>query len=74
LPRNLGQWDEIGHRGTLFVGSTAAGNALSYKRFAEGWLDSRSQGAWGRPVDVPAASDGTMPVSDDYAGAIYRIR
>jgi glucose/arabinose dehydrogenase len=27
----------------------------------------------GRPVDVAEAEDGTIFVSDDYAGAIYRV-
>jgi hypothetical protein len=27
----------------------------------------------GRPVDVAEASDGTIFVSDDYAGAVYRV-
>ena len=30
--------------------------------------------AWGRPVDVQVASDGSLLVSDDKANAIYRIR
>jgi glucose/arabinose dehydrogenase len=28
---------------------------------------------WGRPVDVQVMPDGALLVSDDYAGAIYRI-
>lgn len=39
--------------------------------FAEGWLENEN--AWGRPVDVLAMPDGALLVSDDYAGAIYRI-
>lgn len=39
--------------------------------FAEGWLDSGN--AWGRPVDVLVMPDGALLVSDDQAGAIYRI-
>ena len=27
----------------------------------------------GRPVDVAEAADGAIYVSDDYAGAIYRV-
>lgn len=43
----------------------------SSKVFAEGWLqDSR---AWGRPVEVLVMLDGALLVSDDQAGAIYRI-
>ena len=29
---------------------------------------------WGRPADVLVAPDGSLLVSDDYAGAVYRIR
>jgi glucose/arabinose dehydrogenase len=46
--------------------------AVSYEPFAEGWLQGES--AWGRPVDLQELPDGSMLVSDDYAGAIYRIR
>jgi len=45
--------------------------ALSYEVFAEGWLQGIS--AWGRPVDVVVSRDGSLLVSDDRAGAIYRI-
>lgn len=34
----------------------------------------REDEAIGRPVDVLATDEGTLYVSDDYAGAIYRIR
>ena len=47
-------------------------SAVSYEPFAEGWLQGES--AWGRPVDLLELPDGSMLVSDDYAGAIYRIR
>lgn len=36
-----------------------------------GWHDGRR--AWGRPVDVLVGRDGAMYVSDDEAGAIYRV-
>jgi len=45
--------------------------AVSYRVFAEGWLSGA--GAWGRPVDLQLLPDGSMLVSDDRAGAIYRI-
>jgi glucose/arabinose dehydrogenase len=47
------------------------GRPSSYENFAEGWLDGTK--AWGRPVDVIMAPDGALLVSDDKAGAIYRI-
>lgn len=47
--------------------------ATSYTTFASGWLDETTQKVWGRPVDVLLLPDGSMLVSDDYAGVIYRI-
>jgi glucose/arabinose dehydrogenase len=70
-----GSWNrgrKIGYRISL-VRLDAAGKALSYEPFAEGWLDAASQNAWGRPADVLVAADGSLLVSDDTAGAIYRI-
>jgi glucose/arabinose dehydrogenase len=44
---------------------------VKHEVFAEGWL--QGQTAWGRPVDVLVMPDGALLVSDDHAGAIYRI-
>lgn len=44
---------------------------VAYEPFAEGWLQSGD--AWGRPVDVIVLPDGSMLVSDDKLGVIYRI-
>jgi glucose/arabinose dehydrogenase len=49
------------------------GKAAGYETFASGWLDEAAQTAWGRPVDVLVLGDGSMLVSDDIAGVIYRI-
>lgn len=45
--------------------------ATGYETFADGWLAGRE--AWGRPVDVQELPDGSLLVSDDRAGAVYRI-
>jgi len=45
--------------------------AVAYETFASGWLQGES--AWGRPADVLVLPDGSLLVSDDHAGAIYRI-
>lgn len=39
--------------------------------FAVGWLVNGA--AWGRPVDVISAPDGSLFISDDSGGIIYRI-
>lgn len=45
--------------------------AVSYEPFVEGWVENER--AWGRPVDVLVMPDGSLLVSDDHAGAIYRV-
>jgi glucose/arabinose dehydrogenase len=47
--------------------------ATAYETFASGWLDEATQKSWGRPVDVLVLKDGSMLVSDDQAGVVYRI-
>lgn len=49
------------------------GKSVGYETFAEGWLNHETQEAWGRPVDVLVMPDGSMLVSDDKAGIVYRI-
>jgi glucose/arabinose dehydrogenase len=40
--------------------------------FAEGWLDANGE-YFGRPVDIAQLRDGSILVSDDLVGAVYRI-
>jgi glucose/arabinose dehydrogenase len=48
------------------------GTPVGYDDFITGW--QRNNGSrWGRPVDVIVARDGSVLVSDDAAGAIYRV-
>ena len=47
------------------------GNTKPTEVFAEGWLHGNA--AWGRPVDIQVLPDGSMLVSDDKEGAVYRI-
>jgi len=49
----------------------AEGNARM-EPFAEGWLDENGE-YLGRPMDVAQLPDGSLIVSDDRAGALYRI-
>jgi glucose/arabinose dehydrogenase len=45
---------------------------ISYEPFLTGWLKADGK-VTGRPVDLQWASDGSLLVSDDQEGAIYRI-
>ena len=67
-----GSWNRSTPSGyRVSVVRLADGHAESYETFAEGWL--LEDGPWGRPVDLLVMPDGALLVSDDYAGAIYRI-
>ena len=47
------------------------GDVPKYETFAEGWLVNNAP--WGRPNYTVQMKDGSILLSDDYAGAIYRI-
>jgi glucose/arabinose dehydrogenase len=67
-----GSWNrsrKVGYRITLV--RMKSGRVAGYEPFAQGWLTGNS--AWGRPVDIEVMSDGSMLVSDDKNGVIYRI-
>ena len=67
-----GSWNrsaKIGYRITIV--RLEGNRAVSYEPFAEGWLQGQS--AWGRPVDLLVMPDGSMLMSDDRAGVIYRM-
>jgi glucose/arabinose dehydrogenase len=70
-----GSWNrskKSGYRLTT-VKLNEQGEAISYEPFITGWLDEESQEAWGRPVDLLVMPDGSVLISDDFAGAIYRV-
>lgn len=69
-----GSWNRYklppsGYRVTLV--RLVDGRAVGYEPFVEGWL--QGEDAWGRPVDVLIMPDGSMLISDDKAGVIYRV-
>jgi glucose/arabinose dehydrogenase len=67
-----GSWNRskmIGYRIARVV--VEGGRVTKHEVFAEGWLQNES--AWGRPVDLEVMPDGSLLVSDDLAGVVYRI-
>ena len=68
-----GSWNRTEPVGARVMVTTidADGNATT-EPFAEGWL-SESGEYFGRPVDLAVMTDGSLLVSDDLAGALYRI-
>jgi glucose/arabinose dehydrogenase len=59
-----------GHR--LTIARPDAKGDERYQTFIEGFLGEDNR-AWGRPVDLLQMPDGSLLVSDDHAGAIYRL-
>ena len=70
-----GSWNRspgVPHNGNRIALVRIDGNkVVSYEPFAQGWLEGRTR--WGRPADLEVLPDGSMLVSDDMAGVIYRI-
>lgn len=68
-----GSWNRskpIGYRvGIAFL---EGDRVVKYEPFAEGWL--QNDNVKGRPVDILNLADGSILVSDDYAGLIYKIQ
>lgn len=69
-----GSWNRsipIGYRVSV-VKMDANGNSMDPVPFAYGWLQNEKE-VNGRPVDVAFLKDGSLLVSDDYNGVIYKI-
>lgn len=67
-----GSWNrskKIGYR--IMMVTLEDGAPVAYRPFATGWLQNQSVS--GRPVDLLILEDGSMLVSDDHAGLVYRI-
>jgi glucose/arabinose dehydrogenase len=69
-----GSWNAVKPRGARVMVTYLddKGHAVKTEPFAEGWMNA--DGVYlGRPADVQQYVDGSILVSDDKAGAIYRI-
>jgi glucose/arabinose dehydrogenase len=68
-----GSWNrskKIGYRISMVTFETPGNTA--YGTFAEGRLLPGDK-VWGRPADLEQMPDGSVLISDDYAGCIYRV-
>ncbi|WP_425434128.1 PQQ-dependent sugar dehydrogenase [Paraburkholderia lycopersici] len=69
-----GSWNrskKAGYR-VVRVSANPDGTNARQEVFAQGWLNPDDT-QWGRPADVLPLPDGSLLISDDYAGAIYRV-
>ncbi len=69
-----GSWNrssKVGYRITQVIFDDE-GNAIEYKPFIEGWLAGKDD-IKGRPVAILQLEDGSLLISDDSSGKIYRV-
>lgn len=67
-----GSWNRSKKVGYQVIAVKIKNNkVISSEPFITGWL--QGQNDWGRPVDLLVLSDGSLLISDDDAGVIYRV-
>ncbi len=59
--------------GIRFVSTRPGKMQQGVKDFATGWINSAKDGYWGRVVAPMVGADGALYITDDIAGAIYRV-
>jgi glucose/arabinose dehydrogenase len=69
-----GSWNRAHKSGYRVMAVELEGQrAVSYQPLISGWLNEQTDEPSGRPVDVEMLDDGSLLVSDDYRGAVYRV-
>jgi glucose/arabinose dehydrogenase len=67
-----GSWNrskKVGYR--VAVATLDGDKVTDYQTFVSGWL--QGENAWGRPAYILQLKDGSILISDDKAGVIYRV-
>jgi glucose/arabinose dehydrogenase len=68
-----GSWDRDQPTGAKVVRvHVSSGKPTSVEDFVSGW-QRESGSRWGRPADVQVYKDGSVLISDDQSGSIYRV-
>jgi glucose/arabinose dehydrogenase len=75
LVARRGSWNRSEKQGydVLSIKATPDGKNPQIRPFLTGFLDKAKNAFWGRPVDVMLMPDGSVLVSDEQNGAIYRV-
>jgi glucose/arabinose dehydrogenase len=68
-----GSWNRTTQFGYDVVQAKVNGGKATITPFLTGFLDTKTDAFWGRPVDVLQMPDGALLVSDEQNGAIYRV-
>lgn len=67
-----GSWNRTKKVGYRIVKLSIRNNeVIQHENFIVGWLQGEKH--WGRPNDIIQDTDGSLLISDDYAGVIYRV-
>ena len=71
-----GSWNRTDPNGAkiMFAPLNANGSAGKAEVFIDNFRNPETKQFLGRPVDVANLPDGSILISDDFAGAIYRVR
>ncbi|CAM8632089.1 COG2133 Glucose/sorbosone dehydrogenases [Burkholderiales bacterium] len=75
LVARKGSWNRTKKTGfdVLMVKANADGSGAKVTPFITGFLDEGTQSFWGRPAYMLQMKDGSLLLSDEQLGAIYRI-
>ncbi|MBC7780514.1 MAG: PQQ-dependent sugar dehydrogenase [Proteobacteria bacterium] len=70
-----GSWNRTERNGydILRVNATADGKDAKITPFMTGFMDKSNNSFWGRPTDVMMLPDGSLLVSDEQTGSIFRV-
>ena len=69
-----GSWNRARKDGYRVMLAQLEGNkVVSYEPLVQGWLNVQTDQVSGRPTDVEMLDDGSLLISDDYRGAVYRV-
>jgi glucose/arabinose dehydrogenase len=70
-----GSWNRTKKTGydVVMVTANADGSNVKTTPFITGFMDERDNSFWGRPAYMLQMKDGSLLVSDEQLGAIYRI-
>jgi glucose/arabinose dehydrogenase len=67
-----GSWNRSKKSGYRVIMVTLKDNQVEKSEvFADGWMENEQ--TWGRPVALLMLPDGSLLISDDYAGVVYRV-
>ncbi|HEV7654799.1 MAG TPA: gluconolaconase [Mycobacteriales bacterium] len=73
-----GSWNRTRRTGYKVVwfdwqGTAGGGRPGTQRDLVTGWVSADGQDVWGRPVDVAADASGSLLVTDDQSGTVYRL-